>query len=158
MREFLGTLWSSIKKVKAPYMFDGEHGNALHSMHGNRASSLGEGDVSWFFSSCGRNLGYILELWREWHFKTRVCTAASGLLSSYKGQLRNLHKVCLCNRDTSRGEERDPGSLLSCHRDIGIPINFQEESGIVTFLSIELRVPLELSKGCEASCPDEAGT
>ena len=139
-------------------MFDGEHGTALYAMQGNLASSHSEAEVSWLFSSYSGNMGYILELWREWHFKTRVCTAASGLLSSYEGQLRNLHKVCLCNRDTSQGEERDPGSLLSCHRDIGIPINFQEESGIVTFLSIELRVPLELSKGCEASSPDEAGT
>ena len=43
---FLGTLWSSIKQVKAPYMFDGEHRNALHAMQGNRASSRGEGEVS----------------------------------------------------------------------------------------------------------------
>ena len=27
----------------------------------------------------------------------------------------------------------DPGSLFSCHRDIGIPINFQEKSGIFNF-------------------------
>ena len=29
---------------------------------GNQASSRGKGEVSWFFSSCGGNLGYILEL------------------------------------------------------------------------------------------------
>ena len=40
------------------------HGIAEQSMQGNCASSLAEGDVSWIFSSCGRNLGYILELWR----------------------------------------------------------------------------------------------
>ena len=49
-------------------------------------------------------------------------------------------------------------SLSSCHSDIGSPINFQQESGIVTFLSSELRMTLEVSKGCEASCPDEVGT
>ena len=59
------------------------------------------------------------------------------------------------NRGTSPGEAGDPGSLSSCHRDIGIPIHFQEESGIVSFCSIELRVPLELSKGFEDSCRDE---
>ena len=48
-------------------------------------------------------------------------------------------------------------SLYICHMDIGIPINFQEESGIVSFCSIYLHVPLELSKGCEASYRDEAG-
>ena len=38
-------------------MFDGEHGIALHAMHGNRASSQGKGKVSWFFSSCGGTWG-----------------------------------------------------------------------------------------------------
>ena len=37
-------------------------------------------------------------------------------------------------------------SLSSFHRDIGIPMNFQEESGLGTFCSIELRVPLEVSR------------
>ena len=57
---FLGTLWSSINQVNAPYMFDGEHGIALHTMQGNRDSSHREGEVSWFFSICGENLRYIL--------------------------------------------------------------------------------------------------
>ena len=38
---FLGTLWSSIKQIEAPYMFDWEHGSALHAMQGDQASSLG---------------------------------------------------------------------------------------------------------------------
>ena len=62
MTVFLGTLWSSIKEVKAPFEFDVEHGILLHTMQWNRASSHGEEEVSWFFSSWGRNLGYILEL------------------------------------------------------------------------------------------------
>ena len=45
---FLGTLLSSIKKIKVPYVFDGEHGIAQHAMQGNRASGQGEGEVSWF--------------------------------------------------------------------------------------------------------------
>ena len=32
---FLGTLWCSIKKIEAPYMFDWEYGIALHAMQGN---------------------------------------------------------------------------------------------------------------------------
>ena len=40
----------------------------------------------------------------------------------------------------------DQASLSSFHRDIEIPINFQEESGLVTFCSIELHQPLELSR------------
>ena len=58
----LETLWSSIKVVKAPVLFDVEHGIALRTMQGNRASPQGEFKVSWVFSSCSRNLGYILEL------------------------------------------------------------------------------------------------
>ena len=90
MTVFLGTLWCSIKKIEAPYEFDLEYGIALHAMQGNRASFPNEGDVSYDFSSCGRNVGYILELERGWPFETPVCSAKSGLLSSYDGKLRNL--------------------------------------------------------------------
>ena len=50
-------------------MFDWEHGIALHAVKGNRASSLGEGEVSSFLSSCSWNLGYILELHGNGHSK-----------------------------------------------------------------------------------------
>ena len=56
---FLGTLWCSIKKINVPYVFDWEYGIALHAMQGNRASFPSERDVTYEFSSCGRNLGYI---------------------------------------------------------------------------------------------------
>ena len=72
-------------------MFDWENGIALHAMQGNRASFPSEGDVSHDFSSCGRNLGYIRELQRGWPFETPLCSAKSGLLCSYEGQLRNLN-------------------------------------------------------------------
>ena len=72
-------------------MFDWERGIALHAMQGNRASFPIEGDVSYDFSSCGRNLGYIRELKRGWPFKTPLCSAKSGLLCSYEGHLRNLN-------------------------------------------------------------------
>ena len=79
---FLGTLWCSIKKIEALYMFDWEYGIALHAMQGNRASFPNEGDVSYDFSSCGRNLWYILELQQGWPFETPLCSTKSGLLSS----------------------------------------------------------------------------
>ena len=88
---FLGTLWCSSKKIEAPYMFDCEYGIALHAMQGNLASFTSEGDVSYDFSSCGRNLGYIRELQRGWPFETPLCSAKSGLLCSYEGHLRNLN-------------------------------------------------------------------
>ena len=91
MTVFLGTLWCPIKKIEAPYLFDREYVVALHAMQANRYSSPGDRDVSWDFSSCGRNLGYILELQRGWPFETPLCSAKSGLLSSYDGHLRNLN-------------------------------------------------------------------
>ena len=102
-------------------------------MHGNWASSHGKWEVSWFSSSCGENLEYLLELQWGWPFKTLVCSVTSGLLSSYKGHLRNLFEAWQGNRDASRGEAGDPGPLSSCHNDIGIPIHSQEESGTITF-------------------------
>ena len=101
---------------------------------------------------------YILELRRGWPFKSHVCSVTSRLLSSYEGHLRNLLEAWQRNTDASRGEAGDPVSLSRCHSDIGIPINFQQESGIVTFGNIELHTPLKVSNGCEASCQDEAGT
>ena len=114
-------------------MFNGEDGIAFHAMQGNRASSLGEGEVSWFFPSCCLNLEYILEFQRAWPFKTRVCSATSELLSRYGRHLTKLHEAWQVNTNASLAEAGDPGSLSNCHSNIGIPIKFQQESGIVTF-------------------------
>ena len=62
-----------------------------------------------------------------------VCSATSGLQSSYKGHLRNFIEALQGNTDVSRGEAGASVSLSSCHTDIGIPINLQEELGIITF-------------------------
>ena len=42
----LGILWSSIKEIEVPYVFDWEHGIPLHAMLWNRASTSVEGEVS----------------------------------------------------------------------------------------------------------------
>ena len=114
-------------------MFHGDHGIALHAVQGIRASSRFEGDVSCFFLICGRVLGYILELRQGWPFNPRVCSTKSGLLSSYEGHLRNLLEAWQGQREASLGEAGDSESLSSSHMDIGIPVNVQEESGIVSF-------------------------
>ena len=88
---FLGTLWCSVKKIEDPYVFSWEYRIALHAMQGNRASFPSEGDVSYDFSSCVRNLGYIRVLQRGWPFETPLCSAKSGILCSYEGHLRNLN-------------------------------------------------------------------
>ena len=64
MKVFLGTLWSSIKEVKAPFVFDVEHRIALYVMQLNRASSHSEGG----------NLMVFVELWWEPGVSSRVAT------------------------------------------------------------------------------------
>ena len=152
---FLGILFSSIREIEVRYVFDWKHRTPQHERQGNRASSWGEGEVSWCFSICGRHLVYTLELWRGWTFETRVWSAKSGLLSSYDGHHGNLNYAWQENIDASGGEPGGQESLINWHSYIGIPINSHEESGIVTFWSIELSAPLEVSNGCEALCPEE---
>ena len=72
-------------------MFDGEYGIVLHAMKGNRASFPSEGDVSYDFLSCSKNLWYIRELQRRWQYQTPVCSAKSGNLRGYEEHLRNLN-------------------------------------------------------------------
>ena len=42
----LGNSLEFHQQIKAPYVFDGQHGIALQAMQGNRASFPGEGEVS----------------------------------------------------------------------------------------------------------------
>ena len=69
------------QQIEAPYVFDWKNAISLDTMQGNRASSRGERRVSWVFSSCGRNVGYILELRRGCPFETGVSSVKSGHLS-----------------------------------------------------------------------------
>ena len=124
-------------------------------MQGNRASSHGEREISLFFSSCGRNLVYIRELRQGWPFETRVWSVKLGLLSSYDGDLGKLNYALQESTDASGGEPAGQASLISWHSYIGIPINFHEVSGIVTFWSIEHSAPLEVSNVCEDLCPED---
>ena len=98
------------------------------------------------FLELQQNLGYICELQRGWPFETPLCSAKSGLLCSYEGHLRNLNLAWQGNTVTSGCEVGDQVSLSSFHRDIGIPINFQEESRLFNFWSLELHEPLEVSR------------
>ena len=76
---------------------------------------------------------YILELERGRRFETPVCSAKTGLLSSYDCPLWKFNYSWQENTDASGGEPGGQASLISWHSDLGIPINFHEESGIVTF-------------------------
>ena len=57
----------------------------------------------------------------------------SGHLSRYDGHLGKLNKAWKYSTDATEGEAGGQASLVSWHRYIGIPINFHEESGILTF-------------------------
>ena len=63
-------------------MFDWEDVIPMNPMQGIRALTPAEGDVSWDFSSCSSNLGYIHELQWGWPFETPRGSAKSGFLSS----------------------------------------------------------------------------
>ena len=52
----------------------------------------------------------------------------------------------------------DQASLSRFHRDIGIPINFQEESSLVSFGSVELCEPLEVSRDVRSPVQLRRGT
>ena len=80
-----------IQQIEDPYVFDWENAIALHAMQGIRASSRGDWELSWVFSSCGRHVGYILELRRACPFSTGVCLVKSGHLSRYDGHLGKLN-------------------------------------------------------------------
>ena len=49
VRDFWGTLCTSVKQTTAPYLFDWEQGIALHAMQVNQASSFSEREVWLFF-------------------------------------------------------------------------------------------------------------
>ena len=51
----------------------------------------------------------------------------------------------------------DQVSLSSFQKDLGIPINFQEESGLVTFEALNSTTSRDVMR-CEAPCPVDAGT
>ena len=68
-------------------MVDWDHGIALQPVQGIRALTPAEWDDSWDFSSCSRNLGYILELQRDGRSKLHLVQRSQDL--------------CLVRTDTS---------------------------------------------------------
>ena len=65
LRDFSGTLFSSIKQIKAPYLFDWEQGIAMHAMQGNGPH----------LSASGKSHGF-----------SRVAVGTWGIFSSYGGR------------------------------------------------------------------------
>ena len=138
-------------------MFNLEHGIALHAIQANGASSQGEGEVCWFFSSCGGNLESIPELRWGWPFKARLCSVTSEILSSYGGHRLNLLEAWQGNKDSYRSQPGDPGYFSSCHSDVGIPIIFNKSQASSPFEALnsaclsrcqrDVKPPVQISRG-----------
>ena len=64
MRDFWGTPCTSVKQIKAPYLFDWEQGIALHAMQG----------IGPHLSASGKSDGF-----------SRVAVGSWGMFSSYGG-------------------------------------------------------------------------
>ena len=118
-------------------MFDWENAIALETIKGNRASSRREGKVSWVFSSCGRNLRYILELQRGCPFETLVCS----LKSLKKNEHRSIDAFKLwCWRRLLRVPRTARRSNQSILKDINPEYSLE---GLM--LELKLQPPVEKS-------------
>ena len=87
----MGTLCSSIKQIKAPYLFDWEQGIALHAIQGNRGLMPERAASLMIFLELRREPGVCSRVMVGVAIKNFVCLLTSGLLSSYDVHLRNLN-------------------------------------------------------------------
>ena len=84
-----------------------------------------------------------LELWQDPGVYSRVTARMAIRNSTLFSEVRTPIKLgqtsqepklgCQVNTHTSGGEVGDQASLSRFHRDIGIPVNIQEESVLSTF-------------------------
>ena len=133
--------------IEVPYVFDWERGTPQDEMQGNPASSRGERKVSCVFSSCGRNLGYILELQMGCPFETGVCSVNQD---TFLG-MRDTHECKLGMAGQYGRFWKLSGVQVYFsiwHSDIGITNYIKKLSGIVNIWSTGLYVAFELSKAC----------
>ena len=119
---FFGTLWSSIKQVKAPYVFDVEHGIVLHAMQSSWPHLTAKGKPHGFSPVAAGTWG-IFSSYGGCPFKTQVCSVTSGLLLSYEGHLKISSRLGRAIR-----------TLLLVRRETQCP--FPVAKGILGFLSI----------------------
>ena len=100
--------------------------------------------------------GVYSRLQRGWPFKIVFVQGTSVLLSSYEGHLTNVFEAWQNNRDASRGEAGDPGSLSSCHRNIGLLSIFKRSQASSAFEAVnsaclsrcqmDVRPPVEMRR------------
>ena len=104
--------------------FKRQCGIPLETLLWNRASSLVEGRISWFFLSCGRNIGIPLEL-RRGPQGPLLLPQRSQVSSSCEGQVGIPLQSLPANRALSRVQSVDSVFLTRVDRDLRLPIKLQ---------------------------------
>ena len=144
---FLGTLWSSMKHIKAPYLFDWEQSIALHTMQVNAPNLTVRGKSHGFY---------------------RVLAGTGGIFSSNSGDdpskllfLQRQQDSCLVTRDTSGISSRlgrPVRTLLDVRWETQGP--FQVATVTLEFISIfnnsQASSPFEaLNSSCLSRCQSD---
>ena len=123
-----GNFLSCIKDVKEPLWLKKEGGISLETPQRKWAYSHGEGRLSWFFLSCGRKLGVLLELQWGSHGPAHVASGKSSLHGRCVGPLRITLQSVLSPSSSSGAEARTSGFHSSADMDFGVPMEFQKGS------------------------------
>ena len=103
-----------------------ECGISLETLQQKGASSSDEGIISWVFSSCGRKLGFPLELRRGPQGPTLVASGKSSLPSSCEGPLGIPLQSVQGHKCSSQVEAGTSGFLSSADMDLGDPMEYQQ--------------------------------
>ena len=135
-----------------------EGGISLETLQQKRASSCVQGRISWFFLSCGRNLGVPLKLQRELQGPTRIGSGKSSLHASCEGPLGIPLQLMLGLRSSSGVEAGTSGLLSSADMIFGFLWSFN--GGVKPRLLWRHAGPPSsraVSKYCQASCRVDMG-
>ena len=121
----LGSFLSCIKGVKYPFMFQEGTGVSLVTLLWKRASSHVKGKISWFFSSCGRMLGFPLDFQQGPQGSACVALEKSFIFSSCAEHVSIPLKSLPANRVVSRMQFVNSVFVTGGDRDLGFPIKVQ---------------------------------
>ena len=105
-----------------------EGGISLETLQQKRASSCVEGRISWFFSTCGSNLGIPLTLQWGPQGPTLGASGKSSLLASFEGPLGIPLQSLPMKRSSSGFHAATSGFLFSANMDLGFFLEFPQGS------------------------------
>lgn len=119
-----GKFLSCIKGVKYAFNFKKEGGISLEMLQQKKASSCTEGRISWFFSTCGRNLVH-LECDTEPQGPERVASEKSCLFWRCERQVEIPLESLQANSAVYRAQSVNSVFLSNSDRNLEDPIKFQ---------------------------------